>query len=191
MLVPFLLASATALALPADQRPIDCGSCSEWNFPQEPFRLHGDTYYVGTRGLSALLVDTGPSGAALSVEVEVGTMFEADVHRYPGAGGQRRGVRGHSAHPERGRLRALPRHAVARERLARSALHPRPGGSGVGLGLPSPPTPNRGGVAGGGGPGQAIQTRSTTHQATAANAPPAPRAATVAQSVLAKRPTAA
>ena len=58
-MLSLLLAASTILALPPDQRPIDCGSCPEWNLPQEPFRLHGDTYYVGTRGLSALLVDTG------------------------------------------------------------------------------------------------------------------------------------
>jgi len=34
----------------------NCGACGEWNTPQQPFKLHGDTYYVGTRGLSALLI---------------------------------------------------------------------------------------------------------------------------------------
>ena len=42
-----------------------------------------------TVGGWALLVDTGPSGATFDVEVEVGTTIEADVHRYPGAKGQR------------------------------------------------------------------------------------------------------
>lgn len=42
-----------------------------------------------TVGGWALLLDTGPSGAAFDVDAEVGTSFEADVHRYPGAGGQR------------------------------------------------------------------------------------------------------
>lgn len=31
---------------------------AEWNEPQAPFRLVGNTYYVGTRGLAALLVTT-------------------------------------------------------------------------------------------------------------------------------------
>jgi metallo-beta-lactamase class B len=39
-------------AYPADK----CPSCAEWNLPQRPFRLHGNTYYVGTRGLSSLLI---------------------------------------------------------------------------------------------------------------------------------------
>jgi metallo-beta-lactamase class B len=42
----------------------DCPSCAEWNVPQAPVRLHGSTYYVGTRGLSALLI-TSPEGHVL------------------------------------------------------------------------------------------------------------------------------
>jgi metallo-beta-lactamase class B len=41
--------SAAAEALP-------CPACDAWNAPQEPFRLYGNTFYVGTRGLSAVLV---------------------------------------------------------------------------------------------------------------------------------------
>lgn len=51
------------------------------------------TRRVWLRGRSvggwALLVDTGPSGAIFDVDVAVGTTIEADVHRYPGAAGQR------------------------------------------------------------------------------------------------------
>lgn len=51
------------------------------------------TRRVWLRGRSiggwALLLDTGPSGATFDVDVVVGTTFEADVHRYPGATGQR------------------------------------------------------------------------------------------------------
>lgn len=39
--------------------PIACTDCEEWNAPQEPFRLFGNTYYVGVRGLSAVLIDAG------------------------------------------------------------------------------------------------------------------------------------
>jgi len=35
---------------------IDCDACAGWNRAQEPFRLFGNTYYVGVRGLSAILV---------------------------------------------------------------------------------------------------------------------------------------
>lgn len=41
-----------------------CSSCAEWNLPQAPVRLHGNTYYVGTRGLTALLI-TSPQGHVL------------------------------------------------------------------------------------------------------------------------------
>jgi metallo-beta-lactamase class B len=33
-----------------------CDSCDEWNAPQEPFRVFGNTYYVGVAGLSSVLV---------------------------------------------------------------------------------------------------------------------------------------
>lgn len=41
-----------------------CSSCAGWNEPQAPVRLHGNTYYVGTRGLTALLI-TSPAGHVL------------------------------------------------------------------------------------------------------------------------------
>jgi metallo-beta-lactamase class B len=33
-----------------------CPSCAEWNSPQRPFRIYGNAYYVGTHGLSAVLL---------------------------------------------------------------------------------------------------------------------------------------
>jgi len=41
-----------------------CSSCTEWNRPHGPVRVHGTTYYVGTDGLTALLI-TSPSGHVL------------------------------------------------------------------------------------------------------------------------------
>ena len=38
--------------------PKSCRSCDQWNRPQEPFRVFGDTYYVGTTELSAVLIRT-------------------------------------------------------------------------------------------------------------------------------------
>ena len=46
------------------QGAIECPSCGEWNAPQRPFRLHGNTYYVGTHGLGAILI-TSPQGHVL------------------------------------------------------------------------------------------------------------------------------
>ena len=42
----------------------DCASCKVWNQPQEPFKVFGNTYYVGTHGLSSILI-TSPSGHIL------------------------------------------------------------------------------------------------------------------------------
>jgi len=35
-----------------------CDRCDDWNQPQEPFRLYGNTWYVGTAGLTTLLIET-------------------------------------------------------------------------------------------------------------------------------------
>lgn len=56
--------NALALALvlaatPADLEPIQCQACDGWNQPRSPFLLHGKSWYVGTQGLSAVLIDTG------------------------------------------------------------------------------------------------------------------------------------
>ena len=58
------LAAISALPLPllaqtpdtAARRAEPCPNCAEWNAPQRPFRLYGNTYFVGTHGLSAILV---------------------------------------------------------------------------------------------------------------------------------------
>ena len=36
--------------------PTKCAACEEWNAPHEPFRVFGNTYYVGVAGLSAVLI---------------------------------------------------------------------------------------------------------------------------------------
>ena len=38
--------------------PSRCEACAEWNEPQEPFPIFGNTYYVGTKQLSAILIST-------------------------------------------------------------------------------------------------------------------------------------
>lgn len=38
--------------------PYDCERCADWNKPQKPFRVHGNTWYVGTEGLSSFLIET-------------------------------------------------------------------------------------------------------------------------------------
>ena len=36
-----------------------CAECAAWNAPQKPFRIYGNTYYVGPHGLSSILVTSG------------------------------------------------------------------------------------------------------------------------------------
>ena len=62
-----MLGALLALLLPLGahaQGAITCGQCAEWNVPQRPFRLFGNTYYVGTHGLGAILI-TSPQGHVL------------------------------------------------------------------------------------------------------------------------------
>jgi metallo-beta-lactamase class B len=57
------LAAQTARPFQADP-PKQCDSCDGWNRPSEPIKLFANTYYVGTAGLSAMLV-TSPQGHVL------------------------------------------------------------------------------------------------------------------------------
>jgi metallo-beta-lactamase class B len=59
-----LLLSALAGSMVGQNRPSSCGNCPTWNLPQEPFKIYGSSYFVGTRGLSSILI-TSPSGHVL------------------------------------------------------------------------------------------------------------------------------
>jgi metallo-beta-lactamase class B len=54
---------ATFTAASAQTTP-SCKQCAEWNVSQEPFRIYGNTYYVGVHGLSSILI-TSPQGHVL------------------------------------------------------------------------------------------------------------------------------
>jgi metallo-beta-lactamase class B len=41
-----------------------CPSCAEWNATHKPFQIFGNTYFVGTNGLSSILI-TSPTGHVL------------------------------------------------------------------------------------------------------------------------------
>jgi metallo-beta-lactamase class B len=60
--VPSVSTSATAQRAATDTVP--CGSCAEWNAPQPPFRIVGNSYWVGTHGLGSILI-TSPQGHVL------------------------------------------------------------------------------------------------------------------------------
>ncbi len=52
-----LLAACGPRTLEPDE-PYECERCNDWNEAHEPFRIHGNTWYVGTDGLSSILVET-------------------------------------------------------------------------------------------------------------------------------------
>lgn len=59
-----LSACAPAAMQRAPTDSIPCASCAEWNAPQRPFRIFGNSYWVGTHGLGSILV-TSPQGHVL------------------------------------------------------------------------------------------------------------------------------
>ncbi|HEX8424534.1 MAG TPA: subclass B3 metallo-beta-lactamase [Pyrinomonadaceae bacterium] len=64
-LAAFLFALA-ALASGQSSAPASssCADCPVWNKPQQPFRIYGNTYYVGPRGLTSILL-TSKAGHVL------------------------------------------------------------------------------------------------------------------------------
>lgn len=52
-----LLSACGPRTLEPDE-PIVCDNCDRWNEAQKPFRIHGNTWYVGTQGLTSLLIET-------------------------------------------------------------------------------------------------------------------------------------
>ena len=63
--------------------PIQCSACDEWNQPREPFRIFGNSYFVGTAGLSAILItsdrghillDGGLSQSAPVIDANIRTL---------------------------------------------------------------------------------------------------------------------
>lgn len=55
---------STAAMSGGDGHEVSCTMCTAWNQPQAPFNIYGNTWYVGTRELSALLI-TSPTGHIL------------------------------------------------------------------------------------------------------------------------------
>lgn len=46
------------LAVPVAAQDVhsSCANCAAWNKPHKAFRIYGNTYYVGTHGLSSILI---------------------------------------------------------------------------------------------------------------------------------------
>lgn len=62
--VPQTGAPGEPAGAPGKIAPTPCSGCPAWNVPRAPGRIYGNTYYVGTNGLSAILV-TSPEGHVL------------------------------------------------------------------------------------------------------------------------------
>ncbi len=57
LLALLLLTGCGPRVLEPDE-PIACDNCDRWNEPIDPFRVHGNTWFVGTGGLSSILIET-------------------------------------------------------------------------------------------------------------------------------------
>lgn len=53
-----LLAFAQAGSTLKPDAAIECSDCAAWNRPQDPVRIFGNSYYVGTAGLTAVLISS-------------------------------------------------------------------------------------------------------------------------------------
>ncbi|HEX8117590.1 MAG TPA: MBL fold metallo-hydrolase, partial [Pyrinomonadaceae bacterium] len=60
----FLLVLAALASGQSGTPASSCDDCPVWNAPQKPFRVYGDTYYVGPHGLTSILI-TSKSGHVL------------------------------------------------------------------------------------------------------------------------------
>jgi metallo-beta-lactamase class B len=58
----------------------DSMTAAEWTTPQAPFRIHGNTYYVGSRGLTALLIASDAGHVLIDAPLEENVaMIEANI----------------------------------------------------------------------------------------------------------------
>jgi metallo-beta-lactamase class B len=137
---------------PADstRRARECPDCAAWNAPQKPFRVFGNTYYVGTHGLSSILV-TSPRGHALidGGLPESASLILANIR----ALGFRPEdvkliVNSHAHYDHAGGIEALREATGARVAASRWSARVLEAGTSVsgdpqlGLGLPVPPVPS-------------------------------------------------
>ncbi|MBO6608171.1 subclass B3 metallo-beta-lactamase [Altererythrobacter sp.] len=58
------IANSSAIQSEIARFAYECEKWDEWEKPASPFRIHGDTYYVGTCGIAAILI-AGPNGHVL------------------------------------------------------------------------------------------------------------------------------
>jgi len=58
LLVTLLILTACGPRQLEPDAPYACDRCNDWNEPRAPFRIHGNTWYVGTDGLSSILIES-------------------------------------------------------------------------------------------------------------------------------------
>ncbi len=84
LLVPALLMLGLILPMARAEQPSAKASPGidrhEWNAPQKPFRIYGNTWYVGPFGLSSILLDTGKGLALFDGDLpESAPLIEANI----------------------------------------------------------------------------------------------------------------
>ena len=74
-----LILLLTTLLL-ATERRYPCSNCAVWNTPQKGFRIFGNTWYVGTHGLSAVLVTSDAGHVLIDAALpESAPLIEANI----------------------------------------------------------------------------------------------------------------
>jgi metallo-beta-lactamase class B len=83
-----ILTAAVLFALaqsPTTRRPDPphtCADCEEWNRPYEPFKVFGNTYYVGAEGVSAVLISNGGGSILLDGGLpQTAARIDANIRR--------------------------------------------------------------------------------------------------------------
>ena len=145
----FAVSMPTAAQNPT-ARSAECPSCAEWNAPQKPFRIFGNTYWVGTHGLGSILV-TSREGHVL-IDGALPESVPAILDNIRALGFRVQDVKlilnSHAHFDHAGGIAALQR--VSGAPVAASAWSARvlergtsvPGDPQYGLGLPYPPVRN-------------------------------------------------
>jgi len=80
-----LLAVLLAACGPRELEPdaaFECSNCERWNTPQEPFRILGNTWFVGTAGLTALLIESDEGLILVDAALpQSSTLIEASIRK--------------------------------------------------------------------------------------------------------------
>ncbi len=62
--------------------PMTCTNCAEWNTPREPFNVFGNTFFVGSQGLSSLLIATDDGLVLIDVALpQSAPLIDANIRK--------------------------------------------------------------------------------------------------------------